>query len=109
MTPSDKSCSGDRVSMPSSRQLPVGAQLRVPLRTPPDQAGAYLRRWQRGAVRARAGPILDFGRMVGEYWLAIVRWHHSKVSNGLLEGLNSLIQAAKRCARATAPPATTSR
>ena len=37
--------------------------------------------------------------MVEEYWLGIVRWHHSRVSNGLLEGLNSLIQAAKRRAR----------
>jgi transposase len=37
--------------------------------------------------------------MVEEYWLGILRWFHSKVSNGLLEGLNSLIQAAKRRAR----------
>jgi transposase len=29
----------------------------------------------------------------------VMRWHHSRVSNGLLEGLNSLIQAAKRRAR----------
>ncbi len=28
-----------------------------------------------------------------------MRWHHSQVSNGLLEGLNSLVQAAKRRAR----------
>jgi len=65
----------------------------------PDEAEAYLRRWQRGAVRSRLGPIIDFARMVKEYSLGILRWHHSKVSNGLLEGLNSLIQAAKRRAR----------
>ena len=28
-----------------------------------------------------------------------MHWHHSRVSNGLLEGLNPLIQAAKRRAR----------
>ena len=28
-----------------------------------------------------------------------MRRHHSRISNGLLEGLNSLIQAAKRRAR----------
>lgn len=37
--------------------------------------------------------------MLEEYWLGVIRWHHSRVSNGLLEGLNSLIQAAKRRAR----------
>ena len=65
----------------------------------PDEAETYLARWQRGAVRSRLGPIIDFARMVREYWLGILRWHHSKISNGLLEGLNSLIQAAKRRAR----------
>ena len=44
-------------------------------------------------------PLRQFAEMGEEYWLGITRWHHSKVSNGLLEGLNSLIQAAKRRAR----------
>jgi transposase len=29
----------------------------------------------------------------------ILRWFQSKITNGLLEGLNSLVQAAKRKAR----------
>jgi len=37
--------------------------------------------------------------MLEGYRLGITHWHHSRVSNGLLEGLNSLIQAAKRRAR----------
>jgi transposase len=65
----------------------------------PDEAAAYLRRWQRGAVRSRLGPIIDFAHLVREYWLGITRWWHSKISNGLLEGLHSLVQAAKRRAR----------
>ena len=43
--------------------------------------------------------MIDFAEMLEEYWLGVTRWHHSPVSNGLLEGLNSLIQAAKRRAR----------
>jgi transposase len=66
----------------------------------PDEAAAYLRRWQRGALRCRLGPIVDFAHLVREYWLGIVRWWHSKISNGLLEGLHSLVQAAKHRARA---------
>ncbi len=38
-------------------------------------------------------------RMLEDHWLGVIRWHHSRVSNGLLESLNSLIQAAKRRAR----------
>src|SRR5438270_892233 len=45
------------------------------------------------------GPLIRFTRMLEDHWLGVMRWHHSRVSNGLLEGLNSLIQAAKRRAR----------
>ncbi|MGH2744540.1 MAG: ISL3 family transposase [Thermoleophilaceae bacterium] len=65
----------------------------------PGQAAAYLRRFTKGARRSRLQPIIDFARMVDEYWLGIVRWWHSRISNGLLEGLHSLVQAAKRRAR----------
>ncbi len=64
-----------------------------------ESAEHYLRRWVRGAKRSRLQPIVAFARMVEESWLGILRWFESKISNGLLEGLNSLIQAAKRRAR----------
>lgn len=94
----------------------LGELLRMPLRTgrayrwmlrfdgvyeieDPEEAAAYLRRFTRGARRSRLGPIVDFARMVDEYWPGILRWWHSRISNGLLEGLHSLVQAAKRRAR----------
>ena len=64
-----------------------------------DEAEPYLRAWCRAARDSGLGPIINFAGMVEEYWLGIVKWFTSKVSNGLLEGLNSLIQAAKRRAR----------
>ena len=64
-----------------------------------DEAEPYLRAWCRAARDSGLGPIINFAGMVEEYWLGIVEWFTSKVSNGLLEGLNSLIQAAKRRAR----------
>jgi transposase len=66
---------------------------------PPEQAELYLRAWVRGAKRSRLEPIIDFADLVEDHWLGIVRWFHGRVSNGLLEGLNSLVQAAKRRAR----------
>jgi len=64
-----------------------------------EQAEPYLRAWCQAARDTDLGPLHDFADMVEEYWLGITEWWTSKVSNGLLEGLNSLIQAAKRRAR----------
>lgn len=60
---------------------------------------AYLRRWCAGAKRSRLQPIKDFVRMVETHWDGIIAWQQSRLTNGLLEGTNSLIQAAKRKAR----------
>lgn len=65
----------------------------------PDQAEQFLRRWLRGVRRSRLPPLIEFARMIEAHRLGVLRWWHTRISNGLLEGLNSLIQAAKRRAR----------
>jgi transposase len=65
----------------------------------PDEAQAYLRRWCNGAIRSRLEPIKAFVKLVKTHWDGIMAWHQSHISNGLLEGTNSLIQAAKARAR----------
>jgi transposase len=65
----------------------------------PDAAEEYLRRWIAEVKASEIEPLIKFAEMLEEYWLGVTRWHRSRVSNGLLEGLNSLIQAAKRRAR----------
>lgn len=65
----------------------------------PDTAEEYLRRWIADVKAGEIEPLIGFAEMLEEHWLGVTRWHHSRVSNGLLEGLNSLIQAAKRRAR----------
>jgi transposase len=67
--------------------------------TDPDTAEEYLRRWITEVHASALEPLQKFARMLEDHWLGVIRWHHSRVSNGLLEGLNSLIQAAKRRAR----------
>jgi transposase len=67
--------------------------------TDPDTAEEYLRRWIAEVDATDLEPLHKFARMLEDHWLGVIRWHHSRVSNGLLEGLNSLIQAAKRRAR----------
>jgi transposase len=64
-----------------------------------EEAEAYLRRWCYGAKRSRLEPIKEFVKTVEAHWDGIIAWQDSRLSNGLLEGTNSLIQAAKRRAR----------
>jgi transposase len=64
------------------------------------QAGAgFLRRWYFWATHSRLEPIIDAARTVKRHWDGILRWFDSKIANGLIEGINSLVQAAKTKAR----------
>jgi transposase len=66
---------------------------------PVELAEAYLERWYDGAIRSRLEPIVAFARMIGDHWEGVVRWHWTRINNGVLEGINSLVQASKRRAR----------
>ena len=62
--------------------------------------GIYaLKKWYAWAIRSRLEPIKVFARSLKGHWDGIVRWFETKLTNGLLEGLNSLVQAAKARAR----------
>jgi transposase len=65
----------------------------------PSYAPEYLRRWCSGAKRSRLQPIKEFVALVEKHWEGILAWHTNHLSNGLLEGINSLVQAAKARAR----------
>jgi transposase len=65
----------------------------------PSYAPEYLRRWCAGAKRSRLQPIKDFVTLVEKHRDGILAWHTNHLTNGLLEGINSLVQAAKARAR----------
>ena len=66
---------------------------------PPEVAEAYLDQWCRGAARSQLPPLKVFVKTVRNHWEGILRWHTTRINNGILEATNSLIQAAKRRAR----------
>jgi len=67
---------------------------------PSVQAGAsYLKKWYFWATHSRIEPVIDAARTVKRHWDGILRWFESKIANGLIEGINSLVQAAKAKAR----------
>jgi transposase len=43
--------------------------------------------------------MIDAAHTVKRHWNGILRWFDSKIANGLIEGINSLVQAAKAKAR----------
>lgn len=62
-------------------------------------AEAYFQRWFAGAVRSRLAPIRQLARTLRDHIKGVLRWFESRVTNGLLEGLSSLVQASKAAAR----------
>ena len=58
-----------------------------------------LKKWYFWATHSRIEAIKEAAKTIKRHWSGVLRWYDSKVSNGILEGLNSLVQAAKAKAR----------
>lgn len=68
----------------------------------PDQRHAedHVGRWyQWAAVRSRLEPMKRLTYTIRDHWDGIVNWYQTRLTTGRMEGLNSLIQAAKAQAR----------
>lgn len=59
----------------------------------------FLKKWFFWATHSRLTPIINAAYTIKNHWDGILRWFDSRISNGILEGINSLIQAAKAKAR----------
>jgi transposase len=59
----------------------------------------YLRQWVDWVKNCGLKSMEAAASMVLRHWDGIVRWKQSQINNGILEGLNSTVQAAKRKAR----------
>lgn len=63
------------------------------------QAEAYLKRWYFWATHSRLPSVIAAARSIKRHWEGVLRWFDSNVTNAVLEGINSLIQAARARAR----------
>lgn len=64
-----------------------------------EEAQALLKSWYNWAIRSQIEQVKKVARTVKEHWDGILSWFDSRLSNGFLEAINGLIQAAKRRAR----------
>jgi transposase len=62
-------------------------------------AETYLKRWYFWATHSRIPAMIKAAHTVRDHWDGILRWFQSGITNAALEGINSLIQAAKARAR----------
>lgn len=58
-----------------------------------------LKKWYFWASHCRLEPMKKVAKTIKKHWDGVVRWYDSKINNGILEGLNSLVQSAKSKAR----------
>ena len=66
---------------------------------PPEDAKKYLDKGFFWATHSRIQPIIEVARTIRAHQDGILRWFTSQINNGILEGINSLVQAAKAKAR----------
>ena len=59
----------------------------------------FLKCWYFWATHSRLEPIKKVAKTIKEHWNGILNWFDSRLTTGFLEGINSLIQAAKARAR----------
>ena len=64
-----------------------------------DWGALVLDRWYSWAIRSRLDPIKQAARTIMTHRDGILAWFDSHIANGLIEGINSLVQAAKAKAR----------
>jgi transposase len=60
---------------------------------------AMLRQWCTNVLRSKVEPMKDVARMIRNHFDGIVAWSQTRQTNGFIEALNGLFQAAKRKAR----------
>lgn len=60
---------------------------------------AFLKRWYFWATHSRLEPMIKAAKTLKAHWNGVLNWFESHLTTGLLEGINSLLQAAKARAR----------
>ncbi|MGA2091635.1 MAG: ISL3 family transposase [Endomicrobiales bacterium] len=60
---------------------------------------SLLKSWYFWVTHSRIEPMIEAAHTIKAHWEGVLQWKKTHIDNGLLEGLNSLLQAAKAKAR----------
>jgi transposase len=64
-----------------------------------NEATQYLKKWYFWATHSRLTPVTEAAKTVKKHWDGILNYFDSRITNGILEGINSIVQLQKRNAR----------
>jgi len=59
-------------------------------------AASYLQKWYLRAIHSQLEPMVEIGQFINRHWQGIMNYIESRINNGILEGLNSIVQTIKR-------------
>jgi transposase len=62
-------------------------------------AKGFLKGWIATAMNSKLKPLVKAAKSINNRAAGILRWYTTRMTNAVLEGMNSLLQAAKRKAR----------
>lgn len=88
-----------KLNLKTSRAYHIRLNFQELFNQPPWRAEAFLKKWYFWATHSRLEPIKQAAYTIKRHWDGVLRWFESNINNGILEGLNSLVQAAKAKAR----------
>jgi len=89
-----------RLNLKSIRALHIRENFQEIYKAPTEKEfEKLLKKWYFWATHSRLEPIKKAAYTIKNHWDGVLQWKKSCINNGLLEGLNSLIQAAKAKAR----------
>ena len=88
-----------KLNLKTSRSYHIRLNFQEFFTQPAETAEAFLKKWYFWATHSRLEPIKEAAYTIKRHWDGILRWFQSRINNGILEGINSLIQAAKARAR----------
>jgi transposase len=90
----------DATTQRTARAWLYREQLRdIPHRKQISVVSAMLEQWYTNVMHSKVEPTKEVARMIRKHFDGIVAWTQTRQTNGFLEALNGLFQAARRRAR----------
>ena len=88
-----------KLNLKTSRAYHIRLNFQELFNQSPETAETFLKKWYFWATHSRLEPMKDAAYTIRRHWDGVLQWFKSQMNNGILEGINSLIQAAKAKAR----------
>ncbi len=88
-----------KLNLKTSRAYHIKLNFQEIFNQPMEVAESLLKKWFFWATHSRLQPIINAAYTIKRHWKGILQKFKSRITNGILEGIKSLIQVAKARAR----------